>query len=382
MATNPTCWTAAKAPNTVSYRHSPSSVTVRLTNGAGNGFKGDAAGDTLSNFENIIGSNYDDILTGDSNPNIIEGLGGADTLDGGGGGDTLSYESSNAGVTIDLKEGDGDFDTTNNTIETSSGGHATGDKIKYGSFFNVIGSAHRDTLTGDNGPNTLRGGGGNDTLNGDDGVDILDGGPGGDTLDGGEDTDTDTATFANATAGIIVDLSGSTDRGTGGEARSDTYKNIDKYVGSRYDDTFIAGSDEDDFDGGEGTDTISYERSGDPVEVNLRNTNQPDTGDEDNYARKDMLTSIENIIGSNVSSGEGPHDSLTGNDKANVIDGLGGDDTLNGEEGADTLIGGRGDDILNGGLGTDTLTGGRGDDMLTGGGDADTFKFTSRRWLR
>ena len=323
--------------------------------GGGNGFKSDAAGDTLSNFENIIGSNYDDILTGDINPNIIEGLGGADTLDGGGGGDTLSYESSNAGVTIDLKEGDGDFDTTNNTIETSSGGHATGDKIKYGSFINIIGSAHRDTLNGDNGDNILKGGSGNDTLNGDDGNDTLDGGPGGDTLDGGDGNE-DTATYANATTAVTIDLSGSTGRGTAGDARGDTYKNIEKFVGSAHDGTFIAGKTSegetpDDFNGGGGTDTVSYERSRDAVEVNLLNPNQPDTGDEDNYAKGDTLTSIENIIGSNVSSGGATetHDRLTCNGESNVIDGRGGNDTLTGGSDADTFKFASGD-------GTDTIT--------------------------
>ena len=85
--------------DTVSYRNSPSSVTVTIN---GDAFKGDAAGDMLSGFENIIGSAYDDILTGNTSDNTIEGLAGADTLDGGGGTDTLSYESSNAGVTINL----------------------------------------------------------------------------------------------------------------------------------------------------------------------------------------------------------------------------------------------------------------------------------------
>ena len=67
-----------------------------------------AAGDTLQNIENIIGSGYDDILTGDGasdHANVIEGLAGADTLDGGGGTDTLSYAHSNAGVTINLGTG-------------------------------------------------------------------------------------------------------------------------------------------------------------------------------------------------------------------------------------------------------------------------------------
>ena len=95
---------------------------------------------------------------------------------------------------------------TNNTIKTASGGHAAGDKVKYGSFVHVIGSAHGDRITGDNEDNTLTGGAGNDTLNGDDGDDTLNGGPGGDTLDGG-DGDMDTATYADATEGVTIDLS-------------------------------------------------------------------------------------------------------------------------------------------------------------------------------
>ena len=108
--------------DTVSYRSSPSSVTITLSGGAASGLKGHAAGDALTGFENIIGSAYDDILTGDASANVIEGLAGADTLDGGGGGDTLSYASSSAGVTIDLNQGTGDFDAGNNTIKTASGG--------------------------------------------------------------------------------------------------------------------------------------------------------------------------------------------------------------------------------------------------------------------
>ena len=39
----------------------------------------DAAGDTLTDIENLIGSVYDDILAGDANENIIYGLDGADS---------------------------------------------------------------------------------------------------------------------------------------------------------------------------------------------------------------------------------------------------------------------------------------------------------------
>ena len=347
--------------DTVSYRHSPSSVTVTIN---GEAFKGDAAGDILSNFENIIGSAYNDILTGDRGNNVMEGLAGADTLDGARGTDTLSYASSNSGVSINLNRGTGDFDDQNNTILTSSGGHAAGDKVKYGAFANVIGSAHRDNLTGDNGANTLHGGDGNDTLNGDDGDDLLDGGPGGDTLDGG-DGNMDIATFAEAGAPVTIDLSGSSGRGTGGDARGDTYRNIEKYVGSAFDDIFIAGKNPDNFDGGNGSDTVSYVRSGGAVEVDLTDRDGQDaTGDfdnENNYAKGDTLTSIENIIGSDASAGDSnaTHDNLEGNSGANVIDAR------------------AGNDLVDGGGGDDTITGGRGNDTLTGGSGADTFVFAS-----
>ena len=200
------------------------------------------------------------------------------------------------------------------------------------------------------------------------GDDDLYGGPGSDTLNGGGGTDT--ADYTNATAGVTLDLSGSTGRGTAGDARGDTFKDIEKFVGSGHDDTFIAGktSDEetpDNFNGGGGTDTVSYERSRGAVQVDLTDTDAQDaTGDydnEDNYAKGDTLTDIENIIGSNVSSGNtnDMYDELTGDGNDNVIDGRSGNDTLGG------------------GAGDDTLIGGRGDDTLTGGGDADTFKFAS-----
>ena len=369
--------TGGGGSDTVSYRSSPSSVTITLTSGGGSGLKGHAAGDTLVGFANIIGSAYDDILTGDGSDNVIEGLAGADTLDGGDGADTLSYASSNAGVTIDLNRGTGDFDENENTIKTASGGHAASDKVKYGSFIHVVGSGHGDRITGDNQGNTLTGGAGNDTLKGDDGDDTLNGGPGGDTLDGG-DGDMDIATYANATEGVTIDLSSVSEsnnvitiRNSGGrgDARGDRFIDIENFIGSPHDDTFIAGPEADDVDGLGGSNTISYERSRDPVIVDISsNAAQSDTQDESrenyNYAKGDILTNIDNIIGSNVSSssakihrvnGDEFHDVLTGNNDDNVIDGRGGDDSINGGGGNDTLIGGSGSDTLTGAGGMDTF---------------------------
>ena len=373
--------------DTVSYRSSPSSVTIDLsvTQTDDRARKGHAAGDDLVGFENIIGSAYDDILTGDSSNNVIEGLAGADMLDGGSGTDTLSYASSNAGVTIDLNRAtgaDADFDADENTIMTASGGHAAGDKVKFGSFVHVIGSAHGDRITGDNQDNTLTGGAGNDTLKGDDGDDTLNGGPGGDTLDGG-DGDMDIATYADATEGVTIDLSSVSESNNvitirnssgRGDASGDRFIDIEEFVGSTHDDTFIAGPEDDNADGGDGMDTISYERSRKAVLLDLpaaggnnstaqvggAHANVTDSNgnvNKDNYAQGDVLNNFENIIGSNVSSSSARvvdgddmiHDKLTGNDGANVIDGRGGDDKISGGGGNDTLIGGSGSDILTGG---------------------------------
>ena len=47
--------------------------------------------DTIENFENVIGSQYNDKLTGDGRANRLEGGRGADTLEGGAGKDTYVY---------------------------------------------------------------------------------------------------------------------------------------------------------------------------------------------------------------------------------------------------------------------------------------------------
>jgi Ca2+-binding RTX toxin-like protein len=151
-----------------------------------NGFAGDGNGgtDTLISIENVTGSNQDDFLIGDAGDNVIRGLNGndvigggagADTLEGGEGSDWLVYQSTSAGVTVDL---------LNNT---SSGGDATGDIIS--GFENVQGTAQRDVLSGTSGANELLGQDGNDTLFGRAGNDTLEGGAGADRLDGGTGRD-------------------------------------------------------------------------------------------------------------------------------------------------------------------------------------------------
>ncbi|MCF5084955.1 retention module-containing protein [Pseudomonas gessardii] len=74
--------------DTVSYAHATAGVTVNLGLG-GAQVTGGAGTDTLQALENLIGSNFNDVLTGDGNNNLISGGLGNDTLKGEGGDDLL-----------------------------------------------------------------------------------------------------------------------------------------------------------------------------------------------------------------------------------------------------------------------------------------------------
>ena len=452
--------------DTVSYRSSDRGVKIDLSDDtpADRGSRGDAAGDSIDGFENIIGSAHDDDLRGTfgdgslADANTIEGLAGADVLDGGDTdttgdqtltqlnalldstaaptdgvndrADTLSYRSSSAGVTVNL------------ATASASGGDATDDEIEtfdvdydhdadgtetdptdaveteFSTFENIIGSAHRDNLTGDDRINVIHGGAGDDVLKGGRSGDTLEGGPGADTLDGGHtrtsntdesDMFTDTASYSFAAAGVTVDIDAG--RGTGGDAMGDRFISIEHFLGSRNDDMFIASEDADSIDGGAHNaddvnldgeadydqsdgDTVSYEKSEEGVWVNLGDTDAagqtqfvdgPDsttradgTADthvevnpEGSYAQGDVLTNIENVMGSSQD------DVLMGNAMVNELYGGAGDDELtavaNTEAGAgpDVLVGGAGDDELTGSANADVLMGGDGHDTITGGGGAD-----------
>jgi len=95
--------------DTASFAGSEAGLNVNLATGVASG--GDAAGDVLSNIENLTGSDFADNLTGDSAANQISGGGGNDVMSGGDGNNTIDGGADSAWTdTIDL-DNPGDFGT-------------------------------------------------------------------------------------------------------------------------------------------------------------------------------------------------------------------------------------------------------------------------------
>ncbi len=359
--------------DTATYATSSATINVGLDGSTGAG--GDAQGDSLTAIEQLIGSNFADVLRGSigaetlrggSGDDVLHGSTGADVLDGSADIDTVDYSLSASAVTSYL---DG---------TVGAGGQAAGDDLSnierlLGSAFNdsLNGSAIVDVLEGNGGDDTLSGGDGTDNLLGGVGNDLLDGGTGADVLSGG--TGTDTATYASSTAAVILDLlSGA---GSAGDALGDTYSSIEVVIGSNHNDSLagsagdeqLFGSNGDDvligrggadmLDGGSGVDTADYSSSSLAVTIALTGA-AGTTGD----ATGDQLVNIERLIGSDFD------DDLSGSTSA---------DYIQGGLGADTLRGSAGDDVLFGNDGNDTFIGGSGADRIEGGTGTNTADYSS-----
>ena len=178
--------------DTIDYSGSTSGVQARL--GGSQVFDGGfATGDSFSGIEDLIGSDFNDILVGniranslvgnagndflngdrgtdvllggDGNDTLIGGF-GRDTIDGGDGIDQARYANANSRAVVDLEAG------------TGSAGHSFGDTLI--NIENLFGSRFNDVFTGDAGANELNGWIGADRLNGGEGNDVLIGGAGND----------------------------------------------------------------------------------------------------------------------------------------------------------------------------------------------------------
>jgi Ca2+-binding RTX toxin-like protein len=297
-----------------------------LTGNSGNNtLSGGASNDTL------VGGDGDDVLNGDADDDVIFGGAGADTIDGGAGSDTASYSGSIAAVIVNL------------TDNTTSGGHAEGDRLT--TIENLIGSsAYGDTLTGNSGVNRIEGGGGNDTL---------DGGGGSDTLLGGTGDDTYIISNADVT---ITEFSG--------QGTDIVRSSVDHTLVADLENLTLTGNALISGTGNGQNNTLIANNSGNTL--NGEAGNDTLTGGNGN----DHLNGGAND--DNLTGGNGD-DNLSGGDGDDALIGGNGNDTLNGDAGNDTLRATAGNNTLDGGAGNDTLVAGTGNDTLMGGDGNDTL---------
>ena len=236
----------------ISYSGATSGVTVDLEAGTATGDASVGTDTITGGVRHVRGSSFDDFLLGSTaGGERFRGQGGDDLIYGGGGReDTADYSFDPTAVFVDLGS---------NLAQDGFGGTDT-----LFSIDRVEGSAFADTLIGDSGENVLVGNGGDDLIDG--------------------DGEFDTASYYNATAGIVVSLSAVSTVMGDGSVGTDTLIDIERIYGSDHDDVFIAdvsfsalfgsfndfeGAGGDDLIAGNGNTRISYVFATSGVNVSL-----------------------------------------------------------------------------------------------------------------
>ena len=321
--------------DSASYAGSSAAVNVNLLAGTAAG--GHAAGDVLSGIEGLIGSSFNDTLTGDAGDNRLDGGAGADSLVGGLGNDT--YVVDNAGDVVTEAAGDTGDTLVINRNAALSGAFAEIENLTLtGTALNATGNAADNILTGNalanrldglSGADTLIGLSGNDTyvVQADDTVT--------EALNGGVDTVLatlgDRETF---TLGVNVEkltlLGTANANGTGNDLAN-------TLTGSVGDNELDGGLGKDTMAGGSGDDLYVVNMAGETV-TELANAGTDTVRSSVSYVLGPNLENLELAAGAGNLSG-------TGNAVANHITGNEGDNTLAGLAGADTLTGGAGNDM-------------------------------------
>jgi Ca2+-binding RTX toxin-like protein len=427
--------------DTIKYTSALAGITVNLsasTNQAKSTLSGDRAGigiDQLSDIENIIAGNYDDVLIGNGSNNQIEAGSGNDTINGGTGTDTLIGGLGNdiliGGGGADVMwggEGDDVYHVDNlndRTLETVSDTDVPLDIQRYfevwlqsnptwleengfgGIQLQVITSS--EIFTGLQFSNPGRASGFDYWYkNISESID-----------DGGEDLVYSSVTWSLGKNVENLSLTGSAAiNGTG-----NTLNNV--ITGNSGNNTLSGGTGTDTLIGGLGNDTYLTDGGDTITEAASAGTDTVQSS-----ANHTLAANVENLTLTGSSAING-----TGNSLNNVLTGNSGNNTLSGGTGTDTLIGGLGNDTyitdggdtiteaenagidtvqssvthtlaanvenltltgsaaingtgnalnnvltgnsgnntLSGGTGTDTLDGGSGNDVLNGGGGTDVL---------
>ncbi|WP_414753198.1 putative Ig domain-containing protein [Anabaena sp. CCY 9910] len=123
-------------------------------------------------------------------------------------------------------------------------------------------------------------------------------------------------------------------------------------------------SQNDTLNGGNGQDTIIIQGgvNTDTISFDLNNVNNQLASIPGTTITNVETFDLRSFVGTVTFTGGSGNDNLNGGAGNDNLNGGAGDDNLNGGAGDDTLIGGDGNDILTGGSGTNTLTGGAGND--------------------
>ena len=360
--------------DTISYAGSTAGVTINLRDGTAMG--GDAEGDDIgADIENVMGSMYDDMITGTDSVAVgnslwglggmdrlyggegndmlyggagddmldggdeddeLEGGAGADVLTGGRGADAASYASSMMGVTVRLHSGqamggDAEGDTWGDmvTVEYDMPAEDPEDPMVTMSetvpdIIDLTGSGMADILAGDSRANTIKGGGGDDRIYGGPGGgdDMLHGDGGNDSVFGGRGDDT---LMGGAGNDMLWGGPGA-DVANGGPGNDMIYLDLADIADlNKSSDADVTAPDGGENPAGQpgDMDTLSFEKLVDTA-----------VGTSDNvFQLGDDAMNFERVIGSDED------DFITGaNDVAEEIDGHDGGDTLvGGDGGGDTV---------------------------------------------
>ncbi|WP_321336316.1 DUF5801 repeats-in-toxin domain-containing protein [Breoghania sp.] len=373
--------------------------------------------DKLVNIENITGTAYNDLITGNSGDNVIKGGdgndrlgglggndtvlggegddklfgdGGNDTLEGGEGNDTLTggtgfnvldggdgvdkvdYSGEGEGIYVRLDQGWGTdlsnkalgwTDLTNgiaaNTIEHDD--LISIENVEGTDFTdNIVGNGGDNVIMGLDGADYLSGLGGNDTILGGDGNNLIVGGAGADTIDGGAGNDR-----INWSVGEGADI-------IDGGSDTDTLRLFSTAAGQTI--TLGATLGVPGFTVESGGETVTVT---DVEEVTVDFTAGSGslvmTGDFASSGINVSTIHVEGGAGDDVVDGSAMVHSSGSSDVRIVANGNDGNDILRGGVGDDLLSGGNDNDVLAGNDGDDTLDGGAGNDRISGGAGSDTM---------
>jgi Ca2+-binding RTX toxin-like protein len=339
-------------------------LAAHTATGGGAGGAGSAS---LSNIENVVGTNFDDVIRGDGSWNILQGgdgndtisggVGGVDQMWGGAGADSfvLDRTSASGALNIWVRDfisgedkldldarvmpalgADGNFVANDPRFYAAPGatsGHDADDRVIYDTtnaalYYDPDGSgpaaaqtiAVFSSVTSAPPPSIQA-------------TDIV---------------------VDNGTPGAVINGTSGNDSLVGG-AGNDTINGFDG------NDTIDGGAGADSMVGGTGDDVYYVDNPGDAV-VEQQNEGIDEVRSTIDYTLPDWVNNLTLLTGAVNGTGNAIDNVIMGNDVAN---------SLSGGDGNDTLIGGGGDDTLDGGAGNDEIDGGSGNDLEIGGAGND-----------